>query len=151
MLFKNKLILLLVLFMFAMTPHLKASVGLRIGSYTDADELFVGGEFNTRIAHRTYLNPNLEYVLVDNGTYMTINLDIHYDLLESRATYVWAGGGLALQYFDWEGDNNSNTEMGINLLAGVGLKTSGRVMPYIQGKIILGDADDFVLGLGIRF
>ncbi|MDZ7722291.1 MAG: hypothetical protein U5R06_05540 [candidate division KSB1 bacterium] len=132
-------------------PAQTADFGVRVGSYTDMEELFVGGELLTPLARHTYLNPNIEYILLEDATYMTFNLDAHYDFFHSRRAFMWAGAGLAIQYFDWDGKDNSNTETGLNLLMGLGFDTVGDVTPYIQGKLILGDYDDFVIGLGLRF
>ena len=132
-------------------PAQSAEFGLRVGSYTDADELFVGGEMLTPLTRYTYLNPNVEYVLFENATFMTFNLDVHYDFFHSRRTFMWAGAGLGIQYLDWEGKNNSSTETGLNLLLGLGFDAVGDATPYLQGKIILGDYDDFVIGIGLRF
>ena len=128
-----------------------AKVGVRVGTYTDAEELFIGGEYLAPIANHTYINPNIEYVFLENATYLTLNLDLHYDFVETERIFLWAGGGLGIQYLDFEGDDNSSTEAGLNLLLGLGLLTQGSFIPYIQGKAILGDFDDFVLGIGVRF
>lgn len=147
-----KLILLtLALVMTVFISTAKADLGLRIGSYTDADELFIGGEYIAPLATRTYINPNIEYVFVDNATFMTFNLDVHYDFYQTGRATAWAGAGLGIQYWDFEGDDNSSTETGLNILAGIGLLTKADVMPYVQLKIILGEYDDVVLGIGIRF
>ena len=62
--------------------------------------------------------------------------------------YVWAGAGLGVLYTNPEvGD--SNTDVGLNLLFGVGLK--GHVVPYVQGKVIVSEDTAFVLGVGLRF
>ena len=129
----------------------KATVGVRLGTYTDAEELFIGAEYLAPVANHTYINPNIEYVFVENSTFLTFNLDLHYDFVETERIFLWAGGGLGIQYFDFEGDDNSSTEAGLNLLLGLGFIPQGDFIPYIQGKAILGDYDDFVLGIGVRF
>ncbi len=125
--------------------------GIRVGNYSDIDELFVGVEFLSPVGAHTYLNPNLEYVLIDYGTYLTANLDLHYDFDTGSRVFFWLGGGAGLAYFSPEGNGDSNSEPALNLLAGAGLKTRGSIIPYIQAKAILGDAEDFVLTFGFRF
>jgi len=64
---------------------------------------------------------------------------------------VWLGGGPALIFH--EPDNprrDSNTDVGANLFAGIGLKRSG-VRPYVQGKVIFSDDTEAVLAVGLRF
>jgi hypothetical protein len=125
-------------------------LGVRGGFYTDADEVFVGGEFINRISPRVYFNPNVEYIFVDGGTLMTFNGDFHYDFPVGSRNYVWAGAGLGVSYIKPDGAGDSETEPGLNLLFGIGFP-SGNVSPYFQMKLITGDVDDLVLTFGLRF
>jgi hypothetical protein len=125
--------------------------GVRLGYYTEAEEPFLGAELLFRLAPDLYLNPNVEAVLVDGGRYVTLNADAHYDLpAGSRRTFIWVGGGLAIVNVDPEGSANGDTDFGLNLLAGVGARR-GRVIPYVQAKVILKDSSEFVIGVGLRF
>ena len=125
-------------------------VGIRGGYYTDIGEPFLGAELLMPVAHRIYFNPNLEYVFVYNLKYWTLNGDFHYDFPTHRPYYVWAGAGLALVRTDPEGPAEGNTDVGANLLAGLGFK-AGSVLPYFQAKVILKDGSEFALAFGIRF
>lgn len=129
-----------------------AQFGLRIGQYNDANELFIGAELLSPVQHRLYFNPNIEYVLVDHLTYFTANADFHYDIpVNTNSIFLWAGGGVGLGYLDPEGDIDAETELALNLLFGLGLNLRGSLTPYVQGKFILGDLDEFVLAFGLRF
>jgi hypothetical protein len=122
--------------------------GVRTGFYTDVDEPFIGIEGLFGLGNHVYLNPNFEYVFAEDPHYMTFNADFHYDFPTRSRAYVWAGAGLGVLYTNPEvGD--SNTDVGLNLLFGVGLK--GHVVPYIQGKVIVSEDTAFVLGVGLRF
>ena len=122
--------------------------GVRTGFYTDVDEPFIGIEGLFGLGNHVYLNPNFEYVFTDDPHYMTFNADFHYDFPTRSRAYVWAGAGLGVLYTNPEvGD--SNTDVGLNLLFGVGLK--GHVVPYVQGKVIVSEDTAFVLGIGLRF
>jgi len=122
--------------------------GVRTGFYTDVDEPFIGIEGLFGLGNHVYLNPNFEYVFTDDPHYMTFNADFHYDFPTRSRAYVWAGAGLGVLYTNPEvGD--SNTDVGLNLLFGVGLK--GHVVPYVQGKVIVSEDTAFVLGVGLRF
>lgn len=144
--------LLLLVFCTATTVYADSGsfFGLRAGYYTDVEEAFVGAEYLTGIAPSIDFNPNIEYVLIDNMTYMTINLDSHYDFYNSRGGFVYLGAGLGISYFDIEGASDSETDTGLNLFAGAGIARSS-VIPYIQAKMIIGDNDEFVIGFGLRF
>lgn len=126
--------------------------GVRLGAYTDAGDIFVGGELLVPVIDQVYFNPNIEYVFIENGSYVTFNGDFHYDFyLEDSPVFLWAGAGLGILYWSPEGRGNSHTDAGFNLLFGAGLPTDTRLTPYAQAKIIISDNTEFVLGLGIRF
>jgi hypothetical protein len=122
--------------------------GVRTGIYTDVDKPFIGIEGLFGVGHSLYLNPNFEYVFQDEPKYMTFNLDLHYDFHTHSRAYVWAGAGLGVLYTDPDvGD--SNTDLGLNLLFGVGLK--GNVVPYVQAKVVVANDSVFVIAFGVRF
>jgi hypothetical protein len=124
--------------------------GVRGGYYTKVDKPFLGAELLARVAPRLYFNPNVEYVFVDNGTYMTFNGDFHYDFPTHSRAYAWLGAGLALVRVDPEGPANANTDLGANLLAGIGLRR-GSVIPYVQAKVIVKSDSLLSLAVGLRF
>jgi hypothetical protein len=124
--------------------------GLRGGYYTKVEEPFVGAELLVPMAHRFYFNPNVEYVFVNSGAYLTYNADFHYDIGVGRGTFVWLGGGLALVQDDPEGPDNSNTDVAANFFGGVGFR-AGSAIPYFQAKVIAKSDTEFVLAFGVRF
>jgi hypothetical protein len=126
-------------------------VGVRGGYYTKIKEPFVGVELLTRVAHRVYFNPNLEYVFVDGAKYFTLNGDFHYDFpTGGNDVYVWLGAGLGWSSFDPEGPDNSDNDLVANLLGGVGFN-AGEVIPYVQAKVIVKDDTEFSIAVGLRF
>jgi hypothetical protein len=125
--------------------------GVRFGYYTEAEAPFLGAEMLFRIIPpEIYFNPNVEAVLVDDGHYFTINGDFHYDFLSGRRTFAWLGAGLAVLNSDPGGSAESDTDFGLNLLAGIGTRR-GRVIPYAQAKVILKSNTEFAIGVGLRF
>ena len=126
--------------------------GIRLGTYTDAGDIFIGGEILIPVSERIWFNPNVEYVFVEVGNYITFNADGHYDIyLENSPLFLWAGAGLGILYFSSDVGNFDSTDVGVNLLFGAGLETESRITPYAQAKVIISDSTEFVLGLGIRF
>jgi hypothetical protein len=125
--------------------------GVRVGAYFDPTDAFIGGEVLVDITPRWYFNPNVEYVFVDNATFMTFNFDVHYDL-PTEEVYVWIGGGPAILWFDPDARRfQDETDFGVNVFAGVGFRTHSRIVPYIQPKIFLSDDSEFSLAFGVRF
>jgi hypothetical protein len=137
----------------AATPACSADdfkVGIRGGYYTNVDAAFVGGEFLARVAHRVWFNPNVEYAFVDDS-YLTFNLDAHYDFPSHSSAFLWLGGGLAIVRFDPPGPFESDTDVGANFLAGVGFRTGSSVIPYFQAKVIAKSDSVFAIAFGLRF
>ena len=131
--------------------HADHRFGVRFGYYTEADAPFLGAEMLFRIIPpEIYFNPNVEAVFVDNGHSFTINGDFHYDFLAGRRTFAWLGAGLAVLNTNPEGPAEGDTDVGLNLLAGIGARR-GRVIPYAQAKVILKSETEFAIGVGLRF
>ncbi len=127
-----------------------AGLDLRGGVYTDLSKPFLGAGLLSNVGPSLYFNPNVEYVFVDNGTFGSLNFDVHYDLPTGRrAPYVWLGGGLAIVYSNPDGPDNTSTDARLNLIGGIGLRGHGYV-PYAQAKYITGQKE-WVLAVGIRF
>lgn len=124
--------------------------GVRLGYYTDAQDPFAGVEVLVPLAHRIYINPNVEYIFGDGRTYMTFNLDFHYDFPSQRRAFFWLGAGLGLLYVNPDGPTPSDTDVGANFLAGVGL-SRGSVIPYFQLKVIASGNTEVALAFGLRF
>lgn len=123
--------------------------GVRGGFYSDAESGFLGAELLTGLTRSWYLNPNFEYVFVDDGDLYTLNLDAHYDFPTRSPFYLWAGGGPAVIFSD--NGFEDETDIGLNLLAGVGFGKGQALRPYVQGKVVISDDTEAVLGVGIRF
>jgi hypothetical protein len=110
--------------------------GIRGGYYTEVEEPFAGVEVLTHVGRRVYFNPNFEWIFVENANYFTLNGDFHYDFPVGRDVYVWAGAGLGWSSFDFEGPDNSDDDLVLNLLTGAGVNADG-VIPYVQLKLIV--------------
>lgn len=123
--------------------------GVRLGLYSDAGKPFFGVEGLLRVEKRTYFNPNVEVVLVDNGSYLTLNGDFHWDLTPRRH-YLWLGLGPALVWINPRGPGNATTDLGLNLFGGVGFR-SGSLLPYMQIKVIVKESSEVSLAAGVRF
>lgn len=124
---------------------------VRFGLYDDTSEGFAGLGLLMRLDRaRWFFNPNVEYVFVDRGDLVTLNADVHYDVLSEGATDVWLGGGPALVMVDGP-FGRDETDFGVNLLAGVGFQRDAAVRPFLQGKLLLSDHSEAVIAFGARF
>ena len=128
--------------------------GVRAGFYQDAEAGFIGGELLWDVTREWYFNPNLEYVFVDDGDLYTVNLDFHYDFQTRQPFYLWAGAGAALISSEFDrprGESDRETDIGLNVLGGIGFGRGQAIRPYIQGKVILSDETEAAIAVGIRF
>ena len=124
--------------------------GVRAGFYTKAEQPFAGVELLVPVAHDFDANPNVEYVFGEGRTYMTFNMDFHYDFYSHSRAFVWVGAGLGVVYVTPTGPAPSSTDVAANFLAGVGL-SRGPVIPYFQVKVIAKGDTEAVLAFGLRF
>ena len=125
--------------------------GARLGYYTDVGEPLVAVEAVWPLRSRLSFNPNAEYVFVDGVRFLTLNADVVRQFQTQGQQLVWAGAGLGVVSVDPSGAPEGSTDLAVNLLAGVGFRTTGRVVPYFQGKVAWKDDTELALSFGIRF
>jgi hypothetical protein len=141
----------------ALTQAQGIDFGVRGGLYSDAEAGFLGVELLVPVTRSWYFNPNYEYVFVDDGSLSTLNLDAHYDLPLRSPFYVWLGGGAAVIFSEQEFrrgrriETDDETDVGLNLLAGIGFGKGQAIRPYVQGKVILSDETEASIAVGLRF
>jgi hypothetical protein len=146
---------LIVLFALAASaaPGLAADLrfGVHAGLWTDGSDPVVGGDVLLPLHDPDWsINPSLEWVPGDDVDRWILNGDVLYDLdLDTKAD-VWVGGGLAILFKDSE-RHGSDTDLGLNLLAGAGLDTSSGLLPYVQAKVVISSDSSLALVLGLRF
>jgi hypothetical protein len=141
----------LALFVPSATHAAGLDFGVRAGAYLEDEDPFVGLELLTRLgASDWFFNPNVEFVFADERDRVSLNADFHYDFLQERQFYLWAGAGLGAIYTESGQGRDSETDLGANLLGGIGWKLSG-MTPYAQLKIVLADDAEVVAGVGLRF
>lgn len=124
--------------------------GVRTGVYTDTEAGFLGAEAVTPIARAWYFNPNMEYAFANDRDVLTVNGDFHYDFIQDRPYYVWAGAGPAVVVRELE-PGDRRTDLGVNLISGIGWKNPPQIKPYLQGKVLISDNNEAVLAFGMRF
>ena len=122
--------------------------GIRAGSYTDNGDFFLGVDAKFNVLGLN-ADPSVEYVFVDNGTFMTFNLDGFVDVIHLPVISGWLGGGVGLMYFDTD-QSDSTTDPVVNVVAGVAVNVLFN--PYVMAKWIFADNNDgFVICAGVHF
>jgi hypothetical protein len=145
--FRRAALVACALTILAVAAPAHAVVDLRGGVYTDLEKPFAGAGLFFHGSGPLYLNPNVEYVFVDDGTFGTANFDLLLQIPTGGSPRIWGGGGLALVYTDPE-IGASDTKPRANIIGGIGF--GGRTSPYLQAKYITG-IGEWVLSAGIRF
>ncbi len=140
--------LLVVAVVLAAADARAGDVSLRAGAYTDVDSAFLGIEYRTPVQGRLYVAPNFELVLPSEGSYFSVNADLHYVFSPQGKLSPWLGGGLGIYARSHQGAGRDTT-VGANFIGGLGVRT--QLQPYVQLKVVVKGDTDVVLGFGIRF
>jgi hypothetical protein len=116
---------------------------LHAGMSLDPDDFLVGLRWNKPLENNLSLVPSVEAGFGD-VTMIAGNLDLHYQFETSSKLKPYAGGGMTLNWFDF--DDESDTEFGGSILGGITLSPK----LYFEAKFGLGDVPDVKLVIGFR-
>ncbi len=136
------------LFTVATTPAQAQQVraGVQGGVSLDPDQGFIGGHVETSpLVDRVRFRPGLDIGFGDDLTLVAINLDFTYAFTESRPWNIYAGGGPAINWYNY--DNDSEAEAGFNFLVGA----KSRQGLFFELKIGVMDSPDLKFGVGYTF
>jgi opacity protein-like surface antigen len=132
-----------------------ADFGVRAGRYNDAGTEFVGAELVFDLG-AIKLNPNIEYLLEDDTTAGTANIDLTFDIANISRLTPYVGAGVGYAYAE-VGDASAETDIVGNLIGGVNFNFDF-LKPYAQVKYFKvldnddgGDDDELALTVGLRF
>ena len=141
----------LLLALSGLQAHADIDGDVRAGGYADAEGGMIGGGalMNLEPSHQWYFNPNVEVVFPEDADLMTFNGDFHYDFPTEGLAY-WIGAGPAVRMTDPDGPADDDTDLGANLLAGLG-KRRGDVRPFGQFKVLFADDTEAAVMVGVRF
>ncbi len=131
--------------------------GPRVGVTVDPDQVHFGFHFDFgNFSRRVRFQPNFELGLGDDVTVAAINFEAAYRF---RAQWeVWgpyAGGGIGVNILN--GDNvggrgdDSDTEIGLNVLGGIERGLSGGDRFFMELKLGLTDSPDAKVTVGWTF
>ncbi len=146
-------IILPLLFLLTGSVFAHGLFGIKTGLYEEIDEMYIGAEWMHSASDKIEFNPGLEYVLIPESRYVSLNWDAHYNLIDSKTGFIEAGGGLALIFINDEALEKDEMELGLNTALTAGLIIHGRYLPYVQIKYVFNNniEHQLVAGLGMRF
>ncbi|MGA9118669.1 MAG: hypothetical protein WB699_04835 [Bacteroidota bacterium] len=122
---------------------------LRVGFFTNGSNATLGAGIITGVARNLYLNPMIEYVFMTGATTLFFSGDGHYDFMIHDHAHVWLGGGLGVMYVSV--NSVSETNVGLNLMAGAAWGQRESVYPYFQLKGFFSKTTNAQLAIGLRF
>lgn len=134
----------------AATASASPAFGVRAGVNLDRDDPLVGAELIAPMQSHWWANPNVEITFGDVVDVVGLNGDFHYDFTGTGSAYVWVGPGLAVLFRDFD-RGGSDTDIGLNLMFGIGFRTASGAVPYVQAKATIADDTDGFLAFGVRF
>lgn len=139
---------LLIFALIAMTSPTPASAiagaGIHLGGTVDPDDFLVGLHWKSKpVAENIAIVPSFEAGFGD-VTMIAGNIDAHYDFKGSSKWEPYAGGGVTLNWFDFDG--GSDTEFGGSILGGIQLNSQW----FFETKFGLGDVPDWKFYVGAR-
>jgi hypothetical protein len=125
-------------------------IGPQLSYDFDVEELGLGVQLGVPIMRRLEFYPSFVWYFVDPGSFWNLNTDLKYRVMGDQPHWLYVGGGanFARAAVSGEGD----TDVGLNLFAGAE-SLKGRVHPFAEARLVLGDGSRFQLvgGLNITF
>jgi hypothetical protein len=129
--------------------------GPRVGLSLNPDQIYFGAHLDFgNFANHIRFQPNLELGFGDNVKLFTVNAEAAYRFSAQRnvwSPYLGGGVGANIKSFDNASGNNSQTDLGVNLLGGIekGLSNGNRL--FIEAKVSLNDVPDAKVAVGWTF
>ncbi len=131
----------LFLLVFAASAEAQVRWGVRLG-FADSEPM-VGGEMIMRIGGGFWFNPNVEL----STDIVSANADAHYDIEITRDAAIWFGAGIAAVI-----PEEQDLDVGVNLLAGIGVNRGGRIFYAQLKRTAPTDYDSYnTVAVGMRF
>lgn len=122
-------------------------LGPRLSYNFDAEEFGLGAQFSYPVARRIEFYPSFDYYFVDPGSLWALNADAKYRV-PTEGEWLYLGGGLSIARASFNG--NSATDAGLNLFGGLETRI-GRIHPFAEGRLTLGDGSTFQISAGLNF
>lgn len=129
--------------------------GPRLGLSLNPDQVHFGAHLDFgQFADHVRFQPNLELGFGEDVKLFTINAEAAYRFnsrWEMWSPYLGGGLGANIKSTDMGDSNESQTDIGVNLLAGVekGLSNGDRF--FLEGKVSLNDVPDMKVTAGWTF
>ena len=122
-------------------------LGPRVAYNFDLEDFAIGAQLSIPIATRLEFYPSFDYYFVDPGSAWGMNADLKYRFSGESLEWLYVGGGLNFTGVDV--GTNDDTDVGLNLLAGIET-LRGRIHPFGEVKATLGGGSFVQLAIGLN-
>jgi len=128
-----------------------AAIGPRLGVDFDTDKFVLGGAAEVGPVFKSFLFvPSLDFELGDNS-FTAANLDFRLYLFHLPGTGLRFYGSAGPTILFGSGNGDSDTELGLSLIAGVNIPMKNVSRYNIEARFGLGDIPEFKLMLNVLF
>jgi len=131
----------------------RTGYGFRTGLGIDPDQWVVGAQtlLGSSLGVLRFA-PSLDLGFGSSVTTYALNLDLlaNGEFPGSRSEF-YAGAGPTLVHWEFSGDTENDLELGLSLVGGLRLPTSGTTQYNVETRFGLSDAPDFRILAGILF
>jgi len=127
-----------------------SNIGFRTGLALSPDMFIAGIHFRTNpLNENLYFVPSVEGGVGD-ATMVAGNADLQYQFKTKSKLRPYAGGGLTLNWFHDDGEDE--TDVGGSILGGISLGETSFGSMFLEGKLGLGNVPDvkIVVGWNLR-
>jgi len=139
---------------------------IRVGGFlangSEIEQWGLGANAEFFLNEKMAIQPNLIFYFPEkaNGVKSSVwelNADFHYYFFSQDVVSLYGKGGLNFTTAHYKIDvsgfpsaSDSQTELGLNLGIGANFNV-GSVLPFVEVKYVLGDFDEAVIALGVKF
>lgn len=144
--------LFFILFVFSSSLSYAGALGPRGGYDFDSEDLVIGAEAELGHAFQNfYFAPSIDFELGDNS-FTAINSDFRLYLIHLPETGLQFYGSAGPTLLMISGNNNnSDTELGLSVVAGMKIPMNGRNRYNLETRFGFGDIPDFKLMFTVLF
>lgn len=131
----------------AAAAQARSHFGPQVGYNFDYEAVVLGAQFSAPIGRHLEFYPSFNYFLVDAGTVWALSADLKYRV-PMEGEWLYLGGGLNFTRAEFGGA--SNTDTGLNLIAGIESRV-GNIHPFGEFRLTVGDGSTAQLAGGLNF
>ena len=149
-----------LLMVLALATPVYSQINTRVGpmvSFTggDLDETGLGVVAEFGVAQKVSIAPQLIFYFPGNDVSLfELNLNGNYYFFNQDVFELYGMGGLnftRVGYEDFNGENQSDSEIGLNLGIGTNFQLGKKFVPFAEFRFTIGEYDQAALALGVKF